>query len=425
MNEDDPKPGVVIDVQPDSDGNAEEKVTEQPATDGDSDQEQPARPTEKPARSGIVPLVLAILALIAVAAASVVGFRYWTELQSDLVAMNERIGEATSQQQSLRQTVSDAASALKSQENALNEQRELLSRQRLAVDEAKSTFQQQEQKLADENLRLQEREAELRAAVADVHRRVGRSGTQWIIAETEYLIRIANHRLILARDTGTARVALELADQRLRDTKDPGWAGVRAQVARDIAALSTFEAPDAAGLSARLSALIEQIPQLKIARATIGPERTLPERVARKPEERSWDTLLDDLWSGFKDSVRIRERDKPVQAMLAPEHQFFLYENLKLHLEAARLGIARNDQALFRDNLATASEWLGQYFKPDDTTTSALRQAIDEMLEVEISPELPDVSQSLRALQVRMKLLDDVAPAAAEADAASVESADQ
>ena len=123
---------------------------------------------------------------------------------------------------------------------------------------------------------------------------------------------------------------------------------MRAQIARDIAKLSAFEAPDAAGLSARLSALIEQIPQLKIARATIGPERTLPKRIAREPGERSWDTLLDDLWSGFKDSVRIRERDQPVQAMLAPEHQFFLYENLKLHLEAARLGIARNDQALFR-----------------------------------------------------------------------------
>ncbi len=425
MNEDDPKPGVVIDVQPDPDDGAEKKAAEQPAADGDNDQEQPARAAEKPARSGIVPLVLAILALIAVAVAMVFGFRYWTDLQTDLAAMNERISKATSQQQSLQQTVRDAASALKSQENSLNEQRELLSRQRLAVDEAKSTFQQQEQKLADENLRLQEREAELRAAVADVHRRVGRSGTQWIIAETEYLMRIANHRLILARDTETARVALELADQRLRDTKDPGWAGVRAQVARDIAKLSTFDAPDTAGLSARLSALIEQIPQLKIARATIGPERTLPERVARKPDERSWDTLLDDLWSGFKDSVRIRERDKPVQAMLAPEHQFFLYENLKLHLEAARLGIARNDQTLLRDNLNTANAWLGQYFEPDNATTSALREAIDEMLKVEISPELPDLSQSLRALRVRMKLLEDVAPAVMDTDAESVESATQ
>ena len=414
MNEDDPKPGVVIDVQPDPDDGVEDKAEEQAAAD--SDPEQVAPPKGKPTRSGVVPLVLALLALIAVAVAGVLGFRYWTDLQGDLIAMDERIRAATSQQQTLQQTVSNAANALKSQEDALNQQRELLSSQRLAVDEAKNTFQEQEQKLADENLRLQEREAELRAAVADVHRRVGRSGTQWIIAETEYLMRIANHRLILARDTETARVALELADQRLRDTQDPGWAGVRAQIARDIAKLSTFEVPDAAGLSARLAALVEQIPQLKIARATIGPERTLPERVAREPGERSWDTLLDDLWSGFKDTVRIRERDKPVQAMLAPEHQFFLYENLKLHLEAARLGIARNDQALLRDNLTTAGEWLDKYFEPGDGTTAALRKTIDEMLTVEISPALPDISQSLRALRVRTKLLEGVTPGAAEAE---------
>ena len=418
MNEDDPKPGVVIDVQPDPDDGAEGKASEHLAGDSDGNREEPARTSAKSARSSAVPLVLALLALVAVAVAAVLGFRFWTDLQGDLLAMDKRIRDTTRQQQTLQQTVSNATSALKSQEDALNEQRELLARQRSAVDEAKITFQEQEQKLADENVRLQEREAELRSAVADVHRRVGRSGTQWIIAETEYLMRIANHRLILARDTGTARAALELADQRLRDTRDPGWAGVRAQVARDIAKLSTFEAPDTAGLSARLSALSEQIPQLKIARATIGPERTLPERVAREPGERSWDTLLDDLWSGFKDSVRIRERDQPVPAMLAPEHQFFLYENLKLHLEAARLGIARNDQALFRDNLATAGEWLDTYFEPGHATTAALRQAIDEMLVVEISPELPDLSQSLRALQARKNLLDEVAPETVEAQTA-------
>ena len=231
------------------------------------------------------------------------------------------------------------------------------------------------------------------------------------LAFPEYLLRIASHRLTLARDIDTARVALELADQRLRDTKDPGWAGVREQIARDIARLSTFEAPDSAGLSARLSALTEQIPQLKIANATIGPERTLPERAAPAPGERSWQTLVDDLWAGFKDSVRIRERDKPVQAMLAPEHQFFLYENLKLHLEAARLGLARSDQALFRDNLAIAADWLARYFEPGNGTATALGKALEEMLKIDIRPELPDISQSLRALQTRQKLMEDIVPA--------------
>lgn len=407
MNEQDPKPGVVIDVTPDP---------EHPAADTDGGRPQaPADAAVTRTAQPRLALVLAVLALIGMLAAVGFGYRYWTTISGELAAMDSRLRDAQSQQSTLQQALDEATRTLASQRETLAEQRDALAGQRSAVDEARTTFAQQEQKLADENLRLQEREAELRAAVADVHRRVGRSGTQWMIAEAEYLLRIANDRLILARDVETAQVALELADQRLRDTGDPGWAGVREQIARDIAKLSAFQAPDTAGLSARLGALIEQIPQLTIARATIGPERTLPERTARPAGERSWDTLLDDLWGGIKDSVRIRERDKPVQAMLAPEHQFFLYENLKLHLEAARLGLARDDPALYRDNLATAAARLDRYFEPANGTLGAVREAIDELRQVGIRPELPDISQSLRALTVRQKLMEDVAPGGVEA----------
>ena len=406
MNEQDPKPGVVIDVTPDPVNDAADDSEESRQAGGDT--------VASAGRGSVLALVVSLIALLGVGAASVFGFRYWSDLANEMAAMDARVQAARSQQEQLQQSLTQATAALRAQENALGDQRNVLTQQRSAVDQARAAFEQQEQKLADENLRLQEREAELRAAVADVHRRVGRSGTQWMIAETEYLLRIANHRLILARDTDTARVALELADQRLRDTQDPGWAGVREQIARDIARLGSFQAPDSAGLAAQLAALIDQIPQLKIARATIGPERTLPERAAATPGERSWDTLLDDLWAGLKDTVRIRERDKPVQAMLAPEHQFFLYENLKLHLEAARLGLARGDQALFHDSLQVAMDWLGRYFETGDHTTATLRSAIEEMLSLDIHPALPDISQSLRALKIRQDLMDDIAPAGLE-----------
>ena len=411
MNEEDPKPGVVIDVTPEHESTEPDEAP--PVAEAET--EQPiSEAREKPARGNMLPLVVALLALIAVGAAAFFGYQHWLKLKDDLAALDARLRDAQSQQQQLSQTVSSAGDALQAQKAALGEQKGALAKQQAAMDEARAAFKQQEQKLAKENVNLQEREAELRAAVADVHRRVGRSGTQWMIAEAEYLLRIANDRLILARDTESAKVALGLADQRLRDTKDPGWAGVREQIARDIAQLSAFEAPDTAGISARLSALIEQIPQLKIDSATIGPERTLPQSTGLEPGERSWETLLNDVWAGFKDTVRIRERDEPVQAMLAPEHQFFLYENLKLHMEAARLGLARGDQALFSDNLNTAADWLTKYFNPDDGSAAAIGSAIAEMVKIDIRPEMPDVSQSLRALQVREKLMEEVAPSGVE-----------
>lgn len=413
MNENDPKPGVVIDVTPEHE--PEPEAARGPAGPADEPaRETPARASASPLER-MVPLVLALVALVVAGVAAVYSYRQSADLAQTVAAAQLRIADLEAPLQQLGEDVAANAAAISGQGAGVAALDAQLAAQRLRVDEALAAFGEQEQRLVGENLRLQEREAELRAAVADVHRRVGRSGTQWMIAEAEYLLRIASHRLNLARDTGSARVALELADQRLRDTRDPGWAGVREQIARDIARLAAFDEPDVAGLSARLGALIEQVPQVQVARATIGPERTLPERVARAPGERSWDTLLDDLWSGFRDSVRIRERDNPVQAMLAPEHQFFLYENLKLHLEAARLALARHDPALYQDNLTVAADWLARYFEPEDPVARAVASAIDQLRAVDIRPELPDISHSLRALQVRQKLLEDLAPAAGEA----------
>ncbi|MGB5762632.1 MAG: uroporphyrinogen-III C-methyltransferase [Sedimenticolaceae bacterium] len=407
MNDDDPKPGVVIDVTPEHEGAGPDETPSPPSGD--------KPPVGGPARGNPLPLILAILALISVAVAGGLGYQSWSELKADLASMDVRLLEAQSRQQQLQQSLSSASETLSAQEGALGEQRDVLAQQRIAMDEARAAFREQEQKLADENLRMQEREAELRAAVADVHRRVGRSGTQWMVAEADYLLRIANDRLILARDTGTARSALQLADQRLRDTGDPGWAGVREQIARDIALLSTIEVLDRAGLAAGLSALIGQVPQLKIASTTIGAQRTLPEATGHQAGERSWKTLAEDLWAGFKDSVRIRERDEPIQAMLAPEHQFFLYENLKLLLEGARFALARDDQTMFQDSLVTAADWLTSYFDPNDGTTASMKQAIDSMRQIDIRPVIPDISQSLRALQVRQQLMIDVVPSGIEA----------
>lgn len=406
MTHEEPKPGIVIDVTPDQEATAADHA--EPAT------RAPADKGTKTGRGRNLALVLATVALLAVVAAGGYGYRYWSNLRLDVARLDSQLREARAQQRQLQQALSEATGAVSTQANALNEQRAVLARQQIAADQARGAFTAREQQLAEQSLRMQQREAELRAIVADIHRRVGSSGTQWMIAESEYLLRTASNRLILARDAATARVALELADQRLQGTQNPGWAGVRAQIARDIAKLNTLQSPDIAGISTQLSALIMQVPGLRIAGAPIAPERNLPERDAAAPDARNWETLLDDLWSGFKDTVRISVHDQPVQAMIAPEQQFFLYENLKLHLEVARLGLARHDPRLFRDNLATASDLLGRHFDANDASVATVKQAIDALGDIDIAPEMPDISRSLRALIAQDKLMQDVAASALE-----------
>ena len=405
MSDDDPKPGVVIDVEPEPNDGPQGVAADRPAA-GDP---PPAPETRRTGLAGRLGLMIGMLALLSVAALGLVGHAQNRQLEARIAGLDGELQASRRDRQALQEAVLQATEALNRQSGALDEQRAILARQREAVETARTAFEAQERRLADENLRLQEREAELRAAVADVHRRVGRSGSHWIVAEVEYLLRIAAHRLQLARDTETARVALELADQRLRATQDPGWAGVRAQLARDIAALGAYASPDLVGLAARLGAVIDQVPQLTVARAAVGSDRSVPGSTTRSPEERSWDTLLDDLLAGFKGAVRIRERSQPGAAMLAPEHQFFLYENMKLRLETARLALSRGDLASYRDNLETAARWLTDHFS-QDAVAAAMHASLASLRTIDVAPELPDIGQSLRALQVRRQLLDDVLP---------------
>jgi len=377
--------------------------------------EEPPQPDPKSQKTSAavarLPLIIAVVALLSVVGVVIAAFQYTRQAADDLAAINARLTQSVQAQQAMESQLAAAEAAAREQVARFTEQQALVEEQQQTLAEARERFDRQEQLLDSERLKMQQREAELRASVADVHRRVGASGTQWLVAEAEYLMRVANQRLALARDTETTRSALELADQRLRDTKDPGWNPVRDQLAREIAALDAAKVPDAAGLSARLHALAEQVPQMRLANATLGGTERTPHGVeeATPRQERNWDTLLDDLWAGFKETVRIRRNDKPVAAMLAPEQQYFLYENLRLHLESARLAVVRADRELYRDSLNTVASWINSYFDTTDPLNRATKKSVNELLSIDVRPPLPEISQSLRSLQMRRKLNADLA----------------
>ena len=76
-----------------------------------------------------------------------------------------------------------------------------------------------------------------------------------MIADAEYLLMVANERLHLVADVKTSLLALEAADQRLRESGDPGVFKVRDALAKEINILKKSEAPDIVGLSSRLRAV--------------------------------------------------------------------------------------------------------------------------------------------------------------------------
>lgn len=348
----------------------------------------PAAPGKAPAaseparRGGRAGFWLALLALLVAALAVAAGAYLWQ------------------QQQLLRKQVQSQQSALDSTASSLR------------ADWSGRAERLQSQ--ADQQAQGQQ---ELRQAVESVREVAGRSRRDWILAEVEYLLRIANRRLQLQRDVGTAIAALQSADQRLRELADPGLTGVRERITRELDALRATPRPDLEGMALQLASLSEQVPQLpvKAARAPARTQPTVPESDQSPLSVQQWRQGLARAWEALKSLVVIRRRDEPIAPLLGPAQEFAVREGLRLQLEGARVALLRQDPALYESSLQGARDWMAQYFVADDARYRAMAQILEELGGRRIRVELPDISASLRSLREVMRerdLATDRQPAA-------------
>ncbi len=392
MTDQQDKDGVVIDVTPEH----------EPARRAGAETADQQTAATRRARGWFAPVLLA-LGVASLLGLVGLGYWHWAGLRAELDALDRRLTENLAVQAELRESAERAQTAVQDQQEVLDAQearlRATLGDYQAAAREQRQLLAAREHQLAEEQRRLETRELELREAVADVQRRIGRSGAAWMVAEAEYLIRLAGYRLDLAGDALTARAALALADERLRDTLDPAFSGVREVLARELEALAAIDWPDVDALAARLSRLIDRLPKLQPAGDNRAVAATDPV-AATAADERNWDTLVDDFLAGMKDAVRIRHNDQPVPALPEPRRRALHQRALELRLEAARLALVLGEAGMYRTNLAAAREALSQHFRTDDPLTRELDAELAALAEIDIRPELPDgTAEALRLLQ--------------------------
>jgi len=251
---------------------------------------------------------------------------------------------------------------------------------------------------------------------------VGRSEQGWSLAEVEYLLRIANQRLQLQRDVKTARLALQAADARLQELADPQFLKVREQLAKELASLQTVTHVDSDGVSARLGVLMALVDELTVEGSKYQPPvETETEQSVDTLTAQDWRELPALLWSVVSDLFRIREHDKPVSPMLPPEREYFLRENLRLQLSAARLALLRDDNVQYQAALSTARHWLDEYFSASDAQVKEMQAQLERLSAVDVTPTLPDVSASLRLLRQRLKLSERQSAPAVRTDTHATE----
>lgn len=250
----------------------------------------------------------------------------------------------------------------------------------------------------------------------------GAERQDWLLAEAEYLMRMANQRLQLERDWEGSLSMLQAADNVLVETRNPAFNKVRAQLAKEILALRAAPALDYTGAVLRLQAVQDQIPQLPWVPDRILSETDQPQaEEAINADQNPLQTLWNNVSGALLNMVRIRDREAPIEGPLSPDQQYYLQQNMHLMLEQAQIALLRQQADLYQQSLTRVSNWLNEYLMIKDERSRAVSDALAELKQWNVAPEIPDISVSLQWLQrqIEAQRRGTVTPAEATATEAA------
>jgi len=358
-------------------------------------------PSASPPRASRVPLVL-LLVLMAVAIAG--GFYLWQQfIQRDdqMATFGQQLEQNRQDVGTLQQTLSKQVDQrLGAAQNQMEESNHLLQQK---VAELSLAQQELMQRLDGQQQRL--------SALATTSRE------DWQLAEAEYLLKIANQRLLLERDTHNATALLRSADGLIQQASaasgDAELFAVRKSLSRDLAALEQIVPVDKEGLYLRLYALAGALDQLP----RVAPTRlAAPEPVAMAPvaeigwTARAW-AEIKSMAGQLHNYIKIDSVEAPAKPLVDSHLTQIAGLNLRLLLEQAQLAVLKADLVVYRHSLEQAQQLLSDYYL-DSLEAQQLSGNIAELLTLDIAPPLPDISPSLGLLHDYLRQLHQGPPTA-------------
>ncbi|EKO5176081.1 TPA: heme biosynthesis operon protein HemX [Vibrio vulnificus] len=226
----------------------------------------------------------------------------------------------------------------------------------------------------------------LQLAMADIK---GRRPNDWLLAEADYLVKLAGRKLFLEHDVVSATSLMESADQRIAALNDPSLVPLRKAMAKDITDLKTIPLIDRDGLVLRLTALQQQVDQLPLANAIL-PEAKTVEKQQVSDDINNWqNNLMASLKAFSENFITFRTRDGNVIPLLSPEQHFYLKENIKAKIETAIKAVYQEQGEVYTTSLTTAEAWSQAFFNQDNNTVKEFTQSLKQLSEQKIQVQYP------------------------------------
>jgi len=211
----------------------------------------------------------------------------------------------------------------------------------------------------------------------------------WTLAEVEYLLRIANQRLITSRDNDTAIEMLQAADTIMKELAYPELAIVRRQLAADITELQLANQVDVEGVYFVLEALSSEIAKLD----QFAPEELAP----IEPDSHEESSRLMILWNGIiqvlSKYVRIDTAAGEPEYLVSDEQEVIRGLAIQLQIRQAQLALLSGQQEIYSAALSGAAESVNMYYSAENIV-----KRLTDLSERKVEQKAMDVNDSVRAL---------------------------
>ncbi|ELO83078.1 TPA: uroporphyrinogen-III C-methyltransferase [Salmonella enterica subsp. enterica serovar Enteritidis] len=332
--------------------------------------------TEEKSKNGAA-LVLSAVA-IAIALAAGIGLYGWGKQQ------------ATAQTETSDALATQLTALQKAQESQKAELEGIIKKQAAQLDDAN----RQQAALAKQLDEVQQKVATIS----------GSDAKTWLLAQADFLVKLAGRKLWSDQDVTTAAALLKSADASLADMNDPSLITARRAITDDIASLSSVAQIDYDGIILKLNQLSNQIDNLRLADNDTDGSPMDSDSSELSSSLSEWRVNLQKSWQNFMDSfITIRRRDDTAVPLLAPNQDVYLRENIRSRLLVAAQAVPRHQEETYRQALDNVSTWVRAYYDTDDAATKAFLEEVDKLSQQNITMDLPETLGSQAILEKLMQ----------------------
>lgn len=218
----------------------------------------------------------------------------------------------------------------------------------------------------------------------------GRRPNDWLLAEANYLVKLAGRKLWQEKDISTASTLLTTADIRIAEMNDPSLISIRQALASDIASLQALPRDNSETLALKIDGLISQVDNLKLNMIEL-PEVIEDQTTGQLSDSAAdWQQNLKRMWHSFSDGfITVRRRSGSVEPLMSPKQQWYLEENLKSKLMQTQLAVYRQQQDAYEHSIELSSRWLMQFYDRQDSTTEFMLSELDSLKSEKVSVSYP------------------------------------